>query len=85
MTNPAVIRRAPGPRATATLRCLLRGGALPRSANLRRTTPFTPTSGFERGAPFDRYDLHRFVSRHAGAITGRVLAVQTSSHTDAHE
>ena len=69
----------PAPRLTAKARCLLRGYGLPRWGNLRRTTPFSSSYGFERGTPIDRYYLHRFLSAHRDLITGDVLEVQTNS------
>jgi hypothetical protein len=74
-------KRLAGPRATAQLRCLLRGYGRPRWGNLRRTTPFSSSFGFERGTPIDRHYLHRFLDAHRHAITGRVLEVQTDSYT----
>jgi hypothetical protein len=70
-----------GPRATVQLRCLLRGYGLPRWGNLRRTTPFSSTFGFERGTPIDRHYLHRFLDAHRDLITGNVLEVQNDSYT----
>ena len=75
-------KRVAGPRATVTLRCLLRGYPLPRWGNLRRTTPFSSRFGFERGTPIDRYYLHRFFDASRHLITGRVLEVQTASYTE---
>jgi hypothetical protein len=43
-----------GPAMTVKARCLMRGYGLPRWGNLRRTTPFSSTYGFERGQPIDR-------------------------------
>ena len=83
---PTVIetaKRLVGPRATVQLRCRLRGYGRPRWGNLRRTTPFSSTFGFDRGTPIDRHYLHRFLDAHRHAITGRVLEVQTDS--DVHD
>lgn len=74
-------KRWAGPRATVKARCLLHGYELPRWGNLRRTTPFSATFGFERGTPIDRYYLHRFFDRHRAEITGDVLEVQANSYT----
>ena len=85
MIGSATIARAKtlfGPAATTRLRCLARGYGLPRWGNLRRTTPFSSTFGFERGTPIDRYYLHRFLTRHRDVITGDVLEVQNSSYTE---
>lgn len=74
-------KRLAGPGLIVKLRCVIRGYALPRWGNLRRTTPFSSNYGFERGTPVDRYYLHRFLAEHANDITGAVLEVQTSSYT----
>jgi hypothetical protein len=71
-----------GPAITAKVRCMLRGYGLPRWGNLRRTTPFSSSYGFERGTPIDRYYLHAFLSAHRDRIAGDVLEVQTTGHTD---
>jgi hypothetical protein len=74
-------RRLAGPRLTVKARCLLRGYSLPRWGNLRRTTPFSSTYGFERGTPIDRYYLHQFLFAHRHLIAGDVVEVQTSAYT----
>jgi hypothetical protein len=66
---------------TARLRCLLRGYPLPRWGNLRRTTPFSSSFGFERGTPLDRHFLHAFLHAHRELITGDVLEVQNPAYT----
>jgi SAM-dependent methyltransferase len=78
---PARVKRLVGPRFITKARCLARGYELPRWGNLRRTTPFSSTFGFERGTPVDRHYLHRFLDTHRALITGDVLEVQTSSYT----
>jgi hypothetical protein len=78
----ARVKRLAGPALTTRVRCLVRGFGLPRWGNLRRTTPFSSTFGFERGTPIDRYYLHRFLASHRHRITGRVLEVQTASYTE---
>ena len=75
-------RRLAGPGITARVRCVLHGYGLPRWGNLRRTTPFSSSYGFERGTPIDRYYLHRFLDAHRDRITGDVLEVQTTASTD---
>jgi hypothetical protein len=86
MTAAATIRstakRLAGPGLTARARCLLRGYGLPRWGNLRRTTPFSSTYGFERGTPIDRYYLHQFLFAHRHLIAGDVLEVQTRAYTE---
>lgn len=54
-----------GPAMTVKARCLVRGYGVPRWGNLRRTTPFSATYGFERGQPIDCHYLHRFSRRTA--------------------
>ena len=78
----AKAKRLGGPAMTVKARCLLRGYDLPRWGNLRRTTPFSSTFGFERGQPIDRYYLHAFLETHRELITGDVLEVQGTSYTD---
>jgi SAM-dependent methyltransferase len=78
---PARVKQLIGPRLLTKARCVARGYDLPRWGNLRRTTPFSSTYGFERGTPIDRYYLHRFFEAHRALITGDVLEVQTSSYT----
>jgi SAM-dependent methyltransferase len=75
-------KRMFGGRITTVLRCMLRGYPLPRWGNLRRTTPFSSTFGFERGTPIDRHYLHAFLLAHRALITGDVLEVQTASYTE---
>lgn len=74
-------KRVLGPRMTTVLRCLLRGHPLPRWGNMRRTTPFSSTYGFERGTPVDRHYLHAFLHAHRDVITGDVLEVQNTTYT----
>ena len=71
-----------GAGLTVKVRCLLRGYGLPRWGNLRRTTPFSATYGFERGLPIDRYYLAKFMAAHRQLITGDVLEIQNSSYTE---
>jgi len=71
-----------GPAMTVKARCVMRGYDLPRWGNLRRTTPFSATYGFERGQPIDRYYLDRFLARYRDLITGAVLETQGSSYTE---
>jgi methyltransferase family protein len=79
VTNQA--KRMLGPRMTTRLRCMLRGYPLPRWGNLRRTTPFSSSFGFERGTPLDRHYLHTFLDTHRDLIMGDVLEVQNSTYT----
>jgi hypothetical protein len=75
-------KRLVGSTLTVKARCLLRGYGLPRWGNLRRTTPFSSSYGFERGTPIDRHYLHEFLSVHREWITGDVLEVQTNDYTE---
>lgn len=74
-------KRIAGSAVTVKVRCLLRGYGLPLWGNLRRTTPFSSSYGFERGTPIDRHYLHAFLSAHRDLITGDVLEVQTNDYT----
>jgi SAM-dependent methyltransferase len=48
---------------------------------LRRLSPISPTFGFERGQPIDRYYIENFLARHAEDIRGRVLEIRENSYT----
>jgi len=50
--------------------------------DLRRTTPFTRSFGFDRGQPVDRYYIERFLQAHARDIQGRVLEIGDSHYTE---
>jgi len=52
-----------------------------RWGNLRRTTPVSPSYGFDRGVPVDRHYIDAFVKRHGGDLVGHVLEVGGSSYT----
>ena len=78
----AKAKRLGGPALTVKARCLMRGYDLPRWGNLRRTTPFSSTYGFERGQPIDRYYLHKFLDSHRDLITGDVLEIQGTSYAE---
>ena len=71
-----------GPKFTTQARCLVRGKGIPRWGNLRRTTPFSSSFGFDRGTAVDRYYLHAFLKRHADSISGRVLEIQSPGHAN---
>jgi SAM-dependent methyltransferase len=77
----ARVKRLVGPRVVTRLRLALRGFEMPRWGNLRRTTPFSTTYGFERGTPIDRHYLHAFLDEHRALITGDVLEVQNRAYT----
>jgi peptidoglycan/xylan/chitin deacetylase (PgdA/CDA1 family) len=47
----------------------------------RRSTPFSPFWGLERGRPVDRYYIEGFLDRNRDAIRGRVLEVKDSHYT----
>lgn len=44
--------------------------------DLRRTTPISPSWGFERGTPIDRYYGDAFMKQRAHLVTGTVLEIQ---------
>jgi SAM-dependent methyltransferase len=52
-----------------------------RFGDLRRVTPISRAFGYERGLPIDRYYIERFLSTHAGDITGRVLEIGDDRYT----
>jgi glycosyltransferase involved in cell wall biosynthesis len=49
--------------------------------SLRRITPISPSWGFDRGLPVDRYYIERFLSQHAWDIRGHVLEIGNSTYT----
>ena len=81
-TMAARARELAGPSLTTKVRCLVRGYGLPRWGNLRRTTPFSATYGFDRGTPIDRYYLNQFLDMHRDLISGAVLEAQTDGYTE---
>jgi glycosyltransferase involved in cell wall biosynthesis len=52
-----------------------------RFGDLRRVTPISPSFGFDRGLPVDRYYIERFLARNASEIVGRVLEVGDNEYT----
>ncbi|MBK9715244.1 MAG: glycosyltransferase [Kouleothrix sp.] len=75
-------------RASLAARRLLRErgrGAPPvgrvRFGSLRRLTPISRASGFDRGQPIDRYYIERFLACQSGAIRGRVLEIGGDAYT----
>jgi len=48
---------------------------------MRRTTPLSAHWGFDRGTPVDRFFIERFLERHSGDVTGRVLEVGDDRYT----
>ena len=61
----------------------LRGRGLPRIAwgELRRSGPFSPFWGGERGQPINRHYIEQFLRQHAADITGRVLEIKDPGYT----
>jgi SAM-dependent methyltransferase len=49
--------------------------------NLRRVTPFSRESGYDRGLPIDRYYIEKFLSDHQADIKGHVLEIADDSYT----
>ena len=49
--------------------------------DLHRVTPISPSFGFDRGLPVDRYYIERFLARHASEIVGRVLEIGDDGYT----
>jgi SAM-dependent methyltransferase len=48
---------------------------------LRRLNPISPTFGFDRGQPIDRYYINNFLASQAADIRGRVLEVRRNDYT----
>lgn len=48
---------------------------------LRRVTPISRQSGWDRGTPIDRCYIERFLLQHAADIQGHVLEIQNNSYT----
>lgn len=49
--------------------------------SLDRTAPLGDHWGYDRGTPVDRWYIERFLERHRGDVTGRVLEVKDSGYT----
>lgn len=49
--------------------------------NLRRLEPLTRSFGYDRGQPIDRYYIEKFLSRHAGDISGYVAEIGDDRYT----
>lgn len=52
-----------------------------RYGTLRRTTPISPSYGFDRGTPVDRYYIAEFLRERADDVHGRVLEVGDDRYT----
>lgn len=52
-----------------------------RFGDLQRVRPISPSFGFDRGQPIDRYYIERFLARHSSEIVGRVLEVGDNAYT----
>ena len=52
-----------------------------RFGTLRRLTPVSPSFGFDRGLPIDRYYIERFLSRHVDDVRGRLLEIGDATYT----
>jgi SAM-dependent methyltransferase len=76
----ALVARLPSARRQQLRRVLRR----PRWGNLRRPTPFSPTFGYDRGTPIDRYYLDRFLTEEGGAIRGVVGEIAGTTLVDAY-
>jgi SAM-dependent methyltransferase len=74
------LKRMIGPKLTVRMRSWREGFEMPRWGNLRRTSPFSPNFGFERGVPVDRHYLHRFLEKHRRRIAGEVLEIQGTGY-----
>ena len=80
MIGGTVIKKLLGPKRTTWARTVTRRLGRPSWGNLRRVTPISPTYGFERGTPIDRYYVHRFFTARRHLVTGRALEIQTTDH-----
>lgn len=80
MIGGSVIKGLLGPKWTTWARTVSRGLERPEWGNLRRVTPISPTYGFERGTPIDRYYVDKFFTARGHLIAGRVLEIQTRDH-----
>ena len=49
--------------------------------DLRRLAPISPTWGFDRGVPVDRFYIDRFLRSHARDVRGRVLEIANPAMT----
>jgi SAM-dependent methyltransferase len=69
--------------SVARLRDEARGGTpAPVSfGDLRRLAPVSPTWGFDRGQPIDRYYIERFLKQHQAAVRGRCLEIKEAAYT----
>ena len=80
MIGARAIKTLLGPKWTTWARTVTHGLERPVWGNLRRTSPISPSYGFERGTPIDRFYVDRFLSARRALITGRVLEIQTTDH-----
>lgn len=49
--------------------------------DLRRLEPLTRSFGYDRGQPVDRYYIEKFLSQHAGDISGHVVEIGDDHYT----
>lgn len=49
--------------------------------DLRRLDPLTRSFGYDRGQPIDRYYIEKFLSQHAGDISGHVVEIGDDRYT----
>ena len=49
--------------------------------DLRRVEPLTRSFGYDRGQPIDRYYIEKFLSQHAGDISGHVVEIGDDRYT----
>jgi SAM-dependent methyltransferase len=52
-----------------------------RFGDLRRLEPLTRSFGYDRGQPIDRYYINKFLSEHAGDISGHVVEIGDDRYT----
>jgi len=78
---PKSARRRLGHLLTVLRRWPPRG--MVRWGELRRLSPISGESGFDRGQPIDRYYIERYLAAHAADIRGQVLEIDTDAYTRA--
>jgi SAM-dependent methyltransferase len=79
----ALARRHTSPERRKQLRRLTQWPPVGRVrlGSLKRTRPISPSYGFERGTPVDRYYIDRFLTGYAADVRGRVLEIGDDEYT----
>ena len=74
-----IARRLPRRARVFARRHLLRPA---RFGSLRRTSPLSHNSGYDRGTPVDRYYIEQFLREHQRDIRGRALEIKSSEYSE---